>query len=135
MRADSDAILPPNKGSPAPRAAEPVLPLRLLLSFSNEAFERRFSEHYVSFYRPYAQAALLLGLLLILGDFAIDWFGHPHLASNWLRLQTAVPVLMAGLAYTFLPQARRHWQPALAGFIVTASCCLFWILLSFLTHR
>lgn len=129
MRADSDAILPPNKGSPAPRAAEPVLPLRLLLSFSNAAFERRFSEHYVSFYRPYAQAALLLGLLLILGDFAIDWFGDPHLASNWLRLQTAVPVLIAGLAYTFLPQARRHWQPALAGFIVTASCCLFWILL------
>lgn len=102
--------------------------MRLLLSFSNESFERRFTEHYVSFYHPYAQAALLLGLLLILGDFAIDWFGHPNPPSNWLRLQTAVPVLMAGLAYTFLPQARRHWQPALAGFIVTASCCLFWIL-------
>ena len=100
-----------------------------MLRFTPDAFEQRFGEHYLSFYYRYAQAALLLGLLLIIGDFLVDWLAMPEVAANWLRLQVAVPVLVGGLAYTFLPQARRHWQGVLAAFIVAASLCLFWILL------
>jgi len=107
----------------------PALPLRLMLRFTPEAFERRFGEHYLSFYYRYAQAALVLGVLLVSGDFLVDWLATPEVAANWLRLQVAVPVLLGGLAYTFLPQARRHWQGVLAGFIVAASLCLFWVLL------
>ncbi|WP_457417857.1 ATP-binding protein [Roseateles sp. P5_E7] len=100
-----------------------------MLSFTPESFEQRFGAHYVAFYYRYAQAALLLGLLLVIGDFLVDWLAAPGLAANWLRLQVALPVLLLGLAYTFLPQARRHWQEVLAGFIVALSLCLFWILL------
>jgi hypothetical protein len=44
------------------------------------------------------------------------------------RLTTAVPVLLGSLAYSLLPGARRHWQPVMAGFIVTVAICLFAIL-------
>ncbi|MFG6430170.1 ATP-binding protein [Roseateles sp. LYH14W] len=100
-----------------------------MLRFTPEAFEQRFGAHYLSFYYRYAQAALVLGVLLVSGDFLVDWLATPEVAANWLRLQVALPVLLGGLAYTFLPQARRHWQGVLAGFIVAASLCLFWILL------
>jgi len=100
-----------------------------MLSFAPASFECRFVDHYVATYHRYAQAALALGLLLVAGDFLVDWLAHPGLSANWLRLQWATPILAGGLAYTFLPQARRHWQPVLAGFIVAVACCLFWILL------
>ncbi len=112
----------------APEPA-PALPLRLMLSFTPPGFEARFGAHYLSFYYRYAQAALLLGLMLVVGDFAVDWLAAPEIAANWLRLQIAVPVLVGGLAYTFLPQARRHWQWVLGCFIVATSVCLFSILL------
>ncbi|MET0350745.1 MAG: ATP-binding protein, partial [Rhizobacter sp.] len=112
-----------------PPAAGPALKLRLLLAFTPETFERRFTAHHVATYHRYAQAALALGLLLVAGDFLVDWLAHPALTANWLRLQLAVPILASGLLYTFLPQARRHWQPVLAGFIVAVACSLFWILL------
>ncbi|MFG6414466.1 ATP-binding protein [Roseateles sp. DC23W] len=100
-----------------------------MLRFTSEAFEQRFGAHYLSFYYRYAQAALVLGMLLVAGDFLVDWLVEPELAANWLRLQVAVPGLMLALAYTFLPQARRHWQGMLGGFIAALSLCLFWILL------
>lgn len=107
----------------------PTLRLRVLLRFESAQVEHAFGEHYLSFYHRYAQGALVLGLLLVLGDFLVDWLAYPTVAGNALRLQVAVPILLLGLAYTFLPQTRRHWQPVLAGFIVALSLCLFWILL------
>lgn len=101
----------------------------MLLRFESAQVEHAFGEHYLSFYHRYAQGALVLGLLLVLGDFLVDWLAYPTVAGNALRLQVAVPILLLGLAYTFLPQTRRHWQPVLAGFIVALSLCLFWILL------
>ncbi|MDZ7864288.1 ATP-binding protein [Acidovorax sp.] len=112
-----------------PEDAAPTLRLRVLLRFEPAQFEQAFGEHYLSFYHRYAQGALVLGLLLVLGDFLVDWIAYPAVAVNALRLQVAVPILLVGLAYTFLPQVRRHWQPVLAGFIVALSLCLFWILL------
>ncbi len=115
-----------------PRTSEdsaPTLRLRVLLRFESAQLERAFGEHYLSFYHRYAQGALVLGLLLVLGDFLVDWIAYPTVAVNALRLQVAAPILLVGLAYTFLPQTRRHWQPVLAGFIVALSLSLFWILL------
>jgi len=104
------------------------LPLRLLLRFSDAGFERRFVQHYIAFYLRYAQASLLLGALLVSGDWLIDHLAHGSGAANFLRLSLAVPVLLLGLAYSCLPQSRRHWQPAMASFIVAVAMCLFFIL-------
>ena len=141
MNPDSDHVVarpgqlplgPAPARASAPQVARGVghaLPLRLLLSFKPASFERRFVKSYIATYYRYAQAALALGLLLVVGDFLVDWLAHPELMANWLRLELATPVLACGLGYTFVAQARRHWQPVLAGFIVAVSCCLFWILL------
>jgi hypothetical protein len=59
---------------PPERGAAVALPLRLLLCFSDAAYEVRFVQHYVAFYFRYAQASLLLGMLLIAGDYAV----RPH---------------------------------------------------------
>jgi diguanylate cyclase (GGDEF)-like protein len=108
--------------------AASALPLRLLLRFADAAYERRFVRHYVAFYFRYAQASLVLGALLILGDYLADRWAHGPGQGNLLRLTTAMPVLLAVLFYTTLPSARRHWQLLMAGFIVTITLCLFVVL-------
>lgn len=110
-------------------AAGAALPLRVMLRFSASADEKRFIAHYVAFYFRYAQVSLVLGVLLVLGDFLVDYIAHPEVQSNYLRLQLCMPMLAAGLGYSFLPAARRHWQPVMAGFITALAFCLFWILL------
>ena len=101
----------------------------MLLRFDSVAYERRFVDHYVDFYLRYAQASLVLGVLLVLGDFGVDWLAHPEVKANFLRLELCLPLLMVGLAYSFVPAARRHWQAAMAGFIAGLGFLLFWILL------
>lgn len=119
----------PTLGAPAPaQDAAAALPLRLLLRFSDAAFELRFLKHYLAFYFPYAQASLLLGVVLIAGDYLVDCLAHTDGPANLLRLTLAVPVLLLGLAYSLLPKARRHWQPVMASFIVTVALCLMFIL-------
>ena len=112
----------------ADASAAPALPLRLLLRFADADFERRFVRHHVAFYFRYAQVSLLLGVLLVAGDYLVDRLADLGAPSNILRLTLAVPVLLGGLAYSLLPQARRHWQPVMASFIVTVALCLFVIL-------
>jgi signal transduction histidine kinase/DNA-binding response OmpR family regulator/HPt (histidine-containing phosphotransfer) domain-containing protein len=106
-----------------------ALSLRVMLRFSPAQFESRFVDHYVAVYFRYAQASLVLGLLLVLGDFFVDYLTHPEVRANLLRLALCVPVLGAGLAYSFTTDARKHWQPAMSGFIVVLAYTLFWILL------
>ncbi|WP_243392808.1 MULTISPECIES: putative bifunctional diguanylate cyclase/phosphodiesterase [Roseateles] len=131
------AIETQTPGAPAAEPAAPAdlplqmslqMPLRLLLRFADPAFEQRFVQHYVAFYLRYAQASLLLGALLVSGDWLIDQLAHGGGAANFLRLSLAVPVLLLGLACSFLPQSRRHWQGAMASFIVVVALCLFFIL-------
>lgn len=105
-----------------------ALPLRLLLRFSDAAYELRFVKHYVATYFRYAQVSLLLGMVLIAGDYLVDRIAQTGEAANLLRLTVAVPVLLAGLGYSLLPKARRHWQPVMSGFIVTVALCLIGIL-------
>ncbi len=118
----------PEATAPGARDAGAALPLRLLLRFSDAAGERRFVEHYVAFYFRYAQVSLLLGMVLIAGDWLVDFVAGIHGPANLLRLTLAVPVLLVGLGYSLLPRARRHWQSVMAGFIVTVALCLIGIL-------
>jgi diguanylate cyclase (GGDEF)-like protein len=105
-----------------------VLPLRLLLRFADPASELRFVKHYVAFYFRYAQVSLLLGVLLVVGDYLVDRLAYGSGAANQLRLTVAVPVLLGALAFSLWPRARRHWQPVMASFIVTVALCLMAIL-------
>jgi signal transduction histidine kinase/DNA-binding response OmpR family regulator len=127
QRPPSDAAM----ASQSPRTVVPgnPLPLRLLLRFSDAAREKQFVDHYVLFYHRYAQASLVLGLLLVLGDFLVDHFAHIDGQANLYRVQVCMPLLTMGLAFSFLRTARRHWQPVMAAFIVALALCLFWILL------
>ncbi|MDE2369621.1 MAG: bifunctional diguanylate cyclase/phosphodiesterase [Burkholderiales bacterium] len=108
--------------------AAAALPLRLLLRFADAACEQRFLRHYVAFYFRFAQVSLWLGVVLVAGDFLVDRIAFGASDANLLRLTMATPVLVVGLAYSLLPGARRHWQPVMAGFVVTVAACLFAIL-------
>jgi signal transduction histidine kinase/CheY-like chemotaxis protein/HPt (histidine-containing phosphotransfer) domain-containing protein len=105
------------------------LPLRLMLAFSSPEYERRFVDYYVAFYFRFAQISLVLGMLLVFGDFLVDYFADPDARANFLRLELCLPILAVGLVYSLLSNARKHWQPVMAGFIVVMAYCLFWILL------
>ncbi|EGI76945.1 putative bifunctional diguanylate cyclase/phosphodiesterase [Hylemonella gracilis] len=120
---DADAQSPP-----ASTAGTAAMPWRLLLRFADAAYERRFVTHYVAFYFPYAQASLVLGAVLIVGDYLVDHIAYGGVSANLLRLTLALPVLLAGLGYSLLSDARRHWQPVMSCFIVTVAFCLFYTL-------
>ncbi len=107
-----------------------ALPLRLLLSFTDPALEEGFLSHYTNFYHRFAQVSLVLGIILIFGDFLVDYLAFPHVAANIYRIKICIPILLAGLAYSFMPHALRHWQPVMAAFIVVMSLSLFWVLLA-----
>ncbi|HIJ61478.1 MAG TPA: response regulator [Rhodospirillaceae bacterium] len=115
------AIEPPEKAS--------QLPLKLLLSFSDLDYERRFVEHYVGFYYRYAQASLVLGMVLIAGDFLVDCFAYPVIEANYFRLFICLPILLVGLTYSFLKRAKSNWQFVMPVFVLTIALSLFWILL------
>jgi diguanylate cyclase (GGDEF)-like protein len=120
---------PDAQSSPASDAgAAPAMPLRLLLRFADAAYEQRFVKNYIAFYFRYVQVSLVLGVVLILGDYLVDHLAYGSVASNLLRLTLALPVLLAGLGYTLLPDARRHWQPVMSGFIITVAFFLFFTL-------
>jgi diguanylate cyclase (GGDEF)-like protein len=128
---DDHPVVRPTKGDAGgaqDTGAVVALPLQLLLRFSDPAYELRFVKYYVAFYFRYAQASLLLGVVLIAGDYLIDTIAHTSSPANLLRLTMAVPVLLAGLGYSMLPKARRHWQPVMASFIATVALCLIVIL-------
>ena len=105
------------------------LRLRMLLSFSDAQYEKAFIAHYVEFYHRYAQVSLLLGVVLVFGDFLVDYFAHPGVRANFFRVWICVPILFAGLGYSFLQQAKRNWQSTMSAFIVAVALILFWILL------
>jgi HD-GYP domain-containing protein (c-di-GMP phosphodiesterase class II) len=106
-----------------------ALPLRPLLAFSGHSYERRFVEYYQAFYYRYAQASLAVGLFLILADFCVDRVAFSDEFANIYRIQLCLPILAFGIAISFTPYARRHWQFFMSGFIVVVAGSLFWVLL------
>ncbi|MBB4197600.1 HD-GYP domain-containing protein (c-di-GMP phosphodiesterase class II) [Rhodoblastus sphagnicola] len=105
------------------------LPLRLLLSFPDHDHEQRFRKFYNKFYYRYAQASLLVGAILIVGDFTADCLAFPSNAGNDLRLSVCLPILGAGLGFSFTQYARMRWQLVMAIFIALVGASLFAILL------
>jgi len=104
------------------------LPLRLSLRFLDQPFELRFVEHYVAVYFRYAQVGLLLGLMLIVGDYLVDRVAHIDVPANLLRLTVALPILLLGFGYSLLPTARSRWQQVMASLIVAVAMSLIGIL-------
>ena len=104
------------------------VPIRLLLSFSDSAYESEFINYYVDFYRRYAQVSLVLGIILILGDFIVDFFSYPEVRANYYRVWVCLPILASCVAYSFLQQAKKNWQSAMSVALVALAIALFWIL-------
>jgi len=115
-------------------ARGPKLPLRLMLAFADPVCERRFGRFYNRFYYRYAQASLLVGALLILGDFIADYLADPENSGNYLRLTVCLPILAAGLGFSFTLYARKRWQGVMTVFIVLIGASLFAILLEIDRH-
>jgi response regulator RpfG family c-di-GMP phosphodiesterase len=106
-----------------------ALPLRPNLAFASASLEQSFGLHYHASYYRYAQASLALGIVLIAADFLVDHLAFSSERANIYRLQLCLPILGAGIAYSFSRFARRHWQTVMSGFIVLVACSLFWVLL------
>jgi diguanylate cyclase (GGDEF)-like protein len=105
------------------------LPLRLLLSFSELQAEQRFLQQYSQFYRRYAQASLLLGMLLIFGDWMLDHLAFAQVTANALRLALSLPILALGLLLSVTRLGKAHWQALMVAVIVSVGFSLYWTLL------
>ncbi|MEA2953459.1 MAG: hypothetical protein QOJ96_2979 [Alphaproteobacteria bacterium] len=107
-----------------------ALALRPKLSFAGAAYEQTFVQYYHDFYYRYAQASLVVGMVLILGDFLVDHLAFSNESANIYRVQLCLPILAIGVAYSFTGFARRHWQFVMSGLIAAVSFSLFWVLLA-----
>jgi hypothetical protein len=85
------------------------LALGVRLSYSNELFEQRFLRFYEGFYRRYAQASLVLGMVLVTGDWLIDYLAYPGATSNFYRITVILPLLVGGLIASFTTIGRERW--------------------------
>jgi diguanylate cyclase (GGDEF)-like protein len=104
------------------------LPVRLLMRFNDPLIEQRFLRLYERFYRRYAQASLLLGLVLIVGDWLVDRLAFPEVSANSYRIVLSVPILLLGLALSFSRPGKRYWQPLMATVILLIGISLYWTL-------
>ena len=104
------------------------LPIRLLVRFNDPLIEQRFLLFYEAFYRRYAQASLVLGMILIAGDWLVDHLAFPEVSSNRYRFALCLPILVVGLALSFFRTGKRYWQPLMAGIIVLVGTSLYWTL-------
>jgi signal transduction histidine kinase len=105
-----------------------TLPLRPMLSFTDPAEEIDFVRYYNNYYYHYAQVSLAMGLVLIFGDFLADFLAFPNASENNYRVELCIPLLLLGLACSFSPSVRKHWQPAMAAYIALIAFSLFWVL-------
>jgi HD-GYP domain-containing protein (c-di-GMP phosphodiesterase class II) len=112
-----------------PSGAESGLPLRLMLRFTQADYEQRFRRFYKRFYYRYVQVSLLVGALLIFGDFMVDHLAFPENAANYLRLEVCLPFLVVGLGFSFTQFARRRWQMVMTTLIVLVGVSMFATLL------
>jgi HD-GYP domain-containing protein (c-di-GMP phosphodiesterase class II) len=99
------------------------------IAFLGRAYEQDFVRHYHAFYYRYAQVSLAVGMILIIADFLVDHLAFESEPANIYRIWFCLPVLAVGIAYSFTPFARRHWQSVMSGFIALVACSLFWVLL------
>lgn len=126
VRADRRTGARASEGNPE---QSDILLLRPVLAFADSSYEQRFVRHYNHFYYRYAQISLTVGLVLIFADFLVDFLVAPQESANFYRIQLCLPILGTGIACSFTPYARRHWQPIMAGFIAMVAFSLFWVLL------
>ncbi|MBT3067878.1 bifunctional diguanylate cyclase/phosphodiesterase [Rhodoferax sp. U11-2br] len=104
------------------------LPIRLMMRFSDPLIEQRFLPFYEGFYRSYAQASLVLGMILVVGDWLVDHLVFPNVPANEYRIVLSVPILGLGLALSFSRVGKRYWQPLMAAVIVLVGLSLYWTL-------
>jgi diguanylate cyclase (GGDEF)-like protein len=104
------------------------LPIRLLMRFNDPLIEQRFLRLYERLYRRYAQASLLLGMVLIVGDWLVDHLAFPEVSANGYRITLSVPILLLGLALSFSRTGKRYWQPLMAMVILLIGLSLYWVL-------
>lgn len=105
------------------------LPFRLILAFDDPLFERGFLDHYTNKYYRFAQISIGIGFILILGDFLVDFFAYPDVKANTNRLLLTLPLMAAGIWYSFTQHGKRNWQMGMATFVVCVAACLFWVLI------
>ncbi|MBI5922409.1 MAG: PAS domain-containing protein [Betaproteobacteria bacterium] len=129
MPSEADASLATDAVKVDTSLATNLLPLRLLLHFTDQEYEKRFVAFYSDFYHGYAQTSLVLGLILLFSDYLLDSIAHPHVTANLYRVTVCIPLLALGLAYSFLSHARKSWETAMSWLIVALSLTLFPILL------
>jgi hypothetical protein len=74
-----------------------ALPLRPKLSFAGAAYEQSFVRYYHGFYYRYAQASLVVGMVLILGDFLVDRLASPTSSQTSIAFNSACRSLQSAL--------------------------------------
>ena len=91
--------------------------------------ESRFVQHYVEHYYRFALASLVLAVMLLVGDFLVDYLAQPEVHANWLRLKICLPALLFGLAYSLTASGKAQWQVFMSVMFVLVSLTLFGILI------
>jgi len=106
-----------------------ALRIGLFVRFSDATLERDFVDAYTALYLRYTQFTIALGLVLLIGDYAVDLFAYPEASASRGRVLLGVPLLLGGLAISATRWGKRHWETWMLGLIVVVSGVLFWILL------
>ncbi|MBS0347333.1 MAG: response regulator [Proteobacteria bacterium] len=109
-------------------APDSTLAYGLFLRFLDSRLEKQFSTYYTDYYHRFAQASLVLGLLLVLGDCAVDFLVFPDVSANLGRLTLSMPLLLLAIGYSFTRTAKHNWQTVMAAALVCISLSLFWVL-------
>ena len=101
-----------------------MLPLR----FDDRELEARFASDYSDRFVIQLRFALVLAVLLMLGDAAVDFAfdQQPALRANMIRIFGIIPVLSLSFALTYWRPFRRFLEPYCVLIVMLTAAGMFW---------
>jgi len=101
---------------------------RLPLRFDDRELEARFASDYSDRFVIQLRFALVLAVLLMLGDAAIDFAfdRKPAFQANMIRIFGIIPVLGLSFALTYWGPFRRFLEPYCAMIVILTAAGMFW---------
>ncbi len=105
-------------------------PLTLRFCGRHAELEEGFQDYYFRLSLPVFRWGFALGILLYACFGILDAVSMPQIKEQlWrIRFLFVIPILLAGVAFSFHPSFKRYWQAAIFIMIATASAGIFWMI-------
>ena len=107
-----------------------INPLTLNFTGPDKNLEPGFRKHFFKLSLPVFRWGFVLGIVLYALFALLDALSMPEVSHQlWhIRFYLVIPVMAAGILFSFHPSFEKYWQPAIAFIILVCAFGIFWMI-------